>query len=258
MIWHRRISLADLLTIGNGISGFLAITYIIDGKFQLAYPLLILAVIFDGLDGMVARRLGTKHNFGKYLDISSDTISFCFAPAILLYSTFYDISRGSALVSLDNALAVVVPGIVIVAGILHLARYASRRSPDSHFVGLPTAASAFLIVALCLLMGENGLLWDKLQYPLLLIATLTSLLVVSEIRYAKIEGNLMFWATIAIGSLMLATLLGTWVVEPLVGVVPAILGLLLGILYLIAGPFLVPRDKETEEIPIGDRIGEGT
>ncbi|TET91086.1 MAG: hypothetical protein E3J35_03670 [Methanomassiliicoccales archaeon] len=253
MIWIRKISPADLLTIGNGVLGFLAITYIFDGKLQFAYALLILAITLDGLDGIVARKFGTKHTFGPYLDLSSDTISFCFAPAILLYSTFYDIAKGSALVSVDNALAVIVPAFVIVAGILHLARNASQQSPVSHFIGLPTATTAFFIVALCLLIGENGLLWHKLQHPFLLIATLTSVLAISEIGYPKVEGKLVPWAGMALSSLMLASLLGLWNVEPLIGIVLASLSLSIGVLYLIAGPFLFPRNKDIGDVSMGTR-----
>ncbi|UCD92542.1 MAG: CDP-alcohol phosphatidyltransferase family protein [Methanobacteriota archaeon] len=248
MTWLRKVSYADLLTIGNGVSGFIAITYIIDGKFLFAYVFLVLAIVLDGLDGVVARRFGTKHSLGRHLDISSDTISFCFAPAILLYSTFYDLSKGSALVSIDNALAVIVPGIVVVAGVIHLARYASRKSPTSHFVGLPTAANTFLIVALCLLIGKSGLIWDSFQYPLLLIATLTSILVVSEIGYVKIEGTLKIWAGVALGLLILVSIIKLTRLEPVIGVVLATAALSLGILYVVAGPFLATRGGDVEGV----------
>jgi CDP-diacylglycerol--serine O-phosphatidyltransferase len=247
MTWLRKISYADLITIGNGVSGFVAITYIIDGKFYLAYAFIILAIFLDGLDGIVARKYGSNHSLGRYLDLSADTISFCFAPAILLYSTFYDVSKGSAWVSLDNATAVAVSAFVVVAGILHLARCASRTTPDSHFVGLPTAASASLIVAFALLMGENGLLWGKLQYPLLLIATLASVLVVSGIGYAKIKGNLRFLAILALGSMLVGTLLRAWGFEPMLTVILALIGLVLCMVYVVVAPFKAPKRTHTDE-----------
>ena len=94
------LSYADVATLTSAFLGFLAITYIIDGSeasFIVAMILLPVCAIIDGMDGALARRFGTKHDYGKYLDSISDSICFGIAPSILVYSLYYDIERGPAL-----------------------------------------------------------------------------------------------------------------------------------------------------------------
>ena len=71
------ISYADLATFTSAALGFLAITYIIDGvvsSYIVALMLLPISAIIDGMDGALARKFGTKHDYGKYLDSISDSI----------------------------------------------------------------------------------------------------------------------------------------------------------------------------------------
>ena len=71
------ISYADLATLASAILGFLAITYIIDGtvkSYIVALFLLPISAIIDGMDGALARKFGTKHDYGKYFDSISDSI----------------------------------------------------------------------------------------------------------------------------------------------------------------------------------------
>jgi len=92
------LSYADVATLTSAFLGFLAITYIIDGSkasFIVAMILLPICAIIDGMDGALARRFGTKHDYGKYLDSISDSICFGIAPSILVYSLYYDIERRS-------------------------------------------------------------------------------------------------------------------------------------------------------------------
>ena len=65
------ISYADLATLTSAILGFLAITYIIDGtvkSYIVALFLLPISAIIDGMDGALARKFGTKHDYGKYFE----------------------------------------------------------------------------------------------------------------------------------------------------------------------------------------------
>ena len=106
--WFRPLTLisyADLATLTSATLGFLAITYIIDGttsSYIVALLLLPISAIIDGMDGALARKFGTKHDYGKYLDSISDSICFGIAPSILVYSLYYDIARGPALDIFDN------------------------------------------------------------------------------------------------------------------------------------------------------------
>ena len=85
------ISYADMATLLSASLGFLAITYMIDGNeksYIAAMLILPFCAIIDGMDGALARKFGTKHHYGKYLDSISDSICFGIAPSILVYSLY--------------------------------------------------------------------------------------------------------------------------------------------------------------------------
>lgn len=188
----KKLSIADIFTIANALIGFLAITYVFDGKFLLASTLIICAIIIDGLDGFMARHFPSKHSLGRYLDSLSDTISFCFAPAILLYATYYDINKGTALVSFENALTVTASMFVVCFGVIRLARFAYKEYKLNEFIGVPTPVTAFLIVALCFLFGKVNAATFSVQeqpYVVLTITIIISLLMLSDVKYPKIRGK---------------------------------------------------------------------
>jgi len=242
MHWIRKISLADYLTITNGLLGFLSITYVIDGKFLMASFLIFLCIVIDGLDGAVARYLGSKHEYGQYLDSFSDTISFCFAPAALLYSNFYDISRGSAWSSFENALAVLASAFVVVFGVIRLARFAEVDYHKRHFLGLPTPANAFLLALLLLLLGKNGLILEA-NNAVPIVAILTSLLMISNIPYPKAAGEVRVVAGVGISIVILSFLLliaDRMAFESL-SILLFVIALLLVCSYVIGGPLYVRK-----------------
>ena len=77
--------LPNLLTTGCLFSGFYAIVAAIDGNFERAGVAVFIAMIFDGLDGRVARLTSTETAFGKEYDSLADMVSFGVAPAIVSY-----------------------------------------------------------------------------------------------------------------------------------------------------------------------------
>ena len=86
--------LPSLLTIGNMYCGLLSILYTLDGDFKSAGWMILLALLFDGSDGHIARLTKSTSNFGKELDSLADVVSFGVAPAILVYkSILFDFQR---------------------------------------------------------------------------------------------------------------------------------------------------------------------
>src|SRR5580698_4317420 len=77
--------LPNLLTTGCLFFGFYAIVAAIDGNFEHAGISVFIAMIFDGLDGRVARLTSTETNFGKEYDSLADMVAFGVAPAIVSY-----------------------------------------------------------------------------------------------------------------------------------------------------------------------------
>ena len=210
MKWLGRISAADLLTVSNGILGVLAITYILDGKHVVATLLIFVAVILDGLDGIVARRFGSPHEFGRFLDSISDAVSFCLAPALIIYHNFYDKSLGSAWVYMPNAVAVVTCMFYASFGILRLARFAGKDYAKSHFLGLPTPAASVVVLTLCTLWGNpeyNPLVVDEQASFVLVITIMLSILMISSIPYPTVRRGL---AGVSGGVILLASIPLIW------------------------------------------------
>ncbi len=242
MRWLSRIGSADLLTLANGFLGTLAITYILDGEHLMASLLIFLAVIMDGLDGIVARRYGSPHEFGQFLDSISDAISFCLAPGLIIYNNFYDKDLGTAWVSFPNALATAATLFFVVFGLLRLARFAGKDYRMRSFMGLPTPASAMLVIVLCLLWGNPELNPFSMSYePYFIIGSIIMLafLMVSDMRYPKVRGKLAIAAGLSI-ALGIVPLLAFMFVHdftmPLQECFISFLGLIL--VYVIGGPVI--------------------
>src|ERR1700745_2191984 len=89
---HRRLSdfsvnrmVPNVLTVLAVCAGMTAIRFSVNSKFDVAVYAIIVAGVFDGLDGRIARLLRSTSRFGAELDSLSDFISFGVAPAVILY-----------------------------------------------------------------------------------------------------------------------------------------------------------------------------
>ena len=196
-----RENAADAITLANAIAGFLAMTYVADGRFTAAALLVLLAALLDGLDGWAARRFGTRNDRGRFADSVADAISFSLAPALLLYALMYDPARGSAWTNPENALAVVSSTLVASLGVLRLLRFAEADYSADHFRGLPAPASAIFLVSLALLFGPTagGADWNLVSAaPLVVIggALVASALMVTEVPYPKVGDSFRVFAGI--------------------------------------------------------------
>lgn len=253
MRWLGRIGSADLLTIANGFLGTLAITYILDGEHLIASLLIFLAVIMDGLDGIVARRYGSPHEFGQFLDSISDAISFCLAPGLIIYNNFYDKALGNAWQSFPNALATAATMFFVVFGFLRLARFAGKDFHMKSFLGLPTPASAMLVIVLCLLWGNQELNVFSMSYePYFIIGAIVALafLMVSDVRYPKMRGKLSIAAGLSL-TLGLVPILAYKIIPdfelPIVELLIAFLILLMT--YVLGGPIYENYSRKSRKLP---------
>jgi len=148
-----KLTTADTFTLLNALSGFLGITYVLDGKYHLAALFIFSSVIFDGLDGLSYRRFGSTHKAGDKLDSLADSISFVIFPAIFLYSMYYDPSRGAAFEDLKNAATVIAVFAILSSGIYHLGVFVAH-GPDKFFLGQPTPLAAIIIVESIFLLPQ--------------------------------------------------------------------------------------------------------
>lgn len=79
------ITAPSLFTLGNMACGFFSILASAKGNFAQAGWLILVAAVFDMFDGRIARLLGTESSFGVEMDSLADAVSFCTAPAMLMY-----------------------------------------------------------------------------------------------------------------------------------------------------------------------------
>ncbi len=109
---------------------------------------MLLAVVFDYADGLVARLLGAYSEIGKELDSLSDMVSFGVLPALMMVCTYL------TLPSHLNALAW-IPLLIAAFSAFRLARFNIDERQHSSFIGLPTPAAALLCASLCCLIGQG-------------------------------------------------------------------------------------------------------
>lgn len=153
-----------LLTLGNGVCGFAAIacaskiagneTPANDSFFAAAGWLVVAAMVFDMLDGYVARLSKTASKFGGELDSLCDAVSFGVAPAFLMLKMGPGWERGPILHQLLAGLAT----LYMVCALLRLARFNVDNTPDpaahKRFRGLPSPGAAGCLASLAILRGE--------------------------------------------------------------------------------------------------------
>ncbi|WP_304124028.1 CDP-diacylglycerol--serine O-phosphatidyltransferase [Methanosphaera cuniculi] len=172
----KMITIADIASIANAVCGLLAIFLILNGNNIASAQLLLLAVVFDCIDGTLARKFNTHTigAFGETIDSLADMISFGVAPAIVLYM-------------MSNSYWIIIPSlIIVVCGLLRLTRYNTiieyQDEPTKTFLGLPIPVTSTLLAALILAGITN------IYIPIILLM-IVSILMVSEVKYPKIKNK---------------------------------------------------------------------
>src|SRR6266581_1872440 len=167
--------LPSLLTTGNLFCGFLALILTAEARFVEASVAIFVAMVMDVLDGKVARLTKTTTQFGVEFDSLADVVSFCVAPAFMLYTL--------ALARLGRA-AWLGTFLFVVCGALRLARFNVHQGVTDrrYFVGLPTPAAAGIVASTALLL--EGVDISRWQAALISVGTVVvALLMVSTFRY---------------------------------------------------------------------------
>lgn len=168
--------LPNLLTTGGLFSGFFAIVASMNGRFEAAAVAIFIAMIFDGLDGRVARLTNTQSDFGAQYDSMSDLVAFGMAPALVAYNW------GLADYGKFGWLAAFV---YVACAALRLARFnANLGVTDSRFFqGLASPAGAGIIAGMVWTGSIYEVNGDNIGYLVGLITIASGLLMVSNFRY---------------------------------------------------------------------------
>ena len=157
--------LPSLFTTGNMAAGFYAILEVVHANAATFWHLdnaakaIGFAVLFDGLDGRVARMTGTSSDFGKEFDSLADVITFGVAPAMLAWTWGFHLMSPVALTDWNiklTQLGAIASFLFLMAGASRLARFNITSNPQpsnpgrpgkKYFVGMPIPAGAGVIAA---------------------------------------------------------------------------------------------------------------
>ena len=194
----REFHLADWFTLGNAVCGvgalFSAMTYLENGNRQHVYfaaALVLAALIFDVLDGRVARWRQKSSAMGRELDSLADVISFGVAPAVLAYAC-----------GMQGGWDRIVLAYFVACGVSRLARYnvtaetlSGEDGKVKYFEGTPIPTS-IVLVALLAAAAALGAVRETLWFgqwhvagwnlhPLVLVFALSGSLMISRIRIPK-------------------------------------------------------------------------
>ena len=135
--------LPNMLTVTAICAGLTAIRFGLQGNYELAVQLILLAAILDGVDGRLARALGSDSKMGAELDSLADFLNFGVAPGMLLYVWALEDTRQL------GWLAVLVYAICAVTRLarFNVARKAENGSAENaYFMGIPSPAGAILVM----------------------------------------------------------------------------------------------------------------
>ena len=232
---HRGIYLLpNLLTTGALFAGFYAIVAGMNEQFEAACIAIFVAMLFDGLDGRVARLTNTQSAFGVQYDSLSDMVSFGVAPALVTFSWSL-----SAMGKLGWAAAF----IYVAGAALRLARFNTQAGTgdSSYFRGLASPAAAALLASFVWSATDAAFQGDDLPVVVKLFAVLLTatagLLMVSNFRYISFKKFDLKRRVPFVLILASVLLIGLVTVDP-----PRML-LLMAIVYALSGPSQLSWEK---------------
>ena len=235
--------LPNLLTTAGLFSGFFAIVSSMNGRFEAAAIAIFVAMIFDGLDGRVARMTNTQSEFGAEYDSMSDMVSFGMAPALVAYNW--------GLANLGK-LGWLAAFIYVAGAALRLARFNTNIGivDKRYFQGLASPAAAALVA---------GFVWVGVEYDVTgtaqpvstivaMVTGLAGLLMVSNFKYNSFkEVN---WH----GKVPFVALLLILLVFVVVATEPALVLFIVFSLYALAGP--INTFRTVKKVKLEDVVGD--
>ncbi len=179
--WSVNRMIPNGLTVLALCAGLTSIRFALDARWDIAVMAIVVAGIFDGLDGRAARILKVTSRFGAELDSLSDFLSFGVAPAVLIYVWALSDVRG-----LGWALAL----LFTVCCALRLARFNSEMEEPvaeqpawsrNYFSGVPAPAGAALAIVPIMIWLETGSEYARLASVNGLVMACVALLMISHV-----------------------------------------------------------------------------
>jgi CDP-diacylglycerol--serine O-phosphatidyltransferase len=172
-----RTVVPSLFTALNIFCGFLSIIYSSQGQFATAAWVIIIAAVFDSLDGIMARMTRSSSRFGVELDSLADVVSFGVAPSFMVYQVY---------LRTIEPWGIIIAALPVVLGAIRLARFNVQLVgfDKDYFNGLPIPMQAITVCAFILQFGGEIFGTESLAgVELSVLVVLLSLLMVSHVKY---------------------------------------------------------------------------
>jgi len=215
--------LPNLFTTAALFSGFYSIIAAMDGNFSHAAVAVFISMIFDGLDGRVARMTHTQSAFGAEYDSLSDMVSFGIAPALIVFTW--------SLAPLGK-IGWIAAFIYAVGAALRLARFNTMLGVEEkrYFTGLPSPAAAAIVAGVIWAANEKGVSGESVAMLMAVLVPIAGLLMVSNVKYRSFKDlNLK-------GRVPFVVLLISVLVFVLVALEPSLVLMIVFCLYGLWGP----------------------
>ncbi|NNK70151.1 MAG: phosphatidylserine synthase, partial [Flavobacteriaceae bacterium] len=165
----------NLVTLLNLLSGCIAVVFAMNGELHIAAFFVLLGILFDYLDGFLAKILDARSELGLHLDSLADVVTSGLVPGIVMFKLLklsgpdWSISA-SVKTGFDFSMDAIIPffGLFIVlAAAYRLAKFNVSTDQTNHFYGIPTPANALLIISFPLILEYqnndlmNGLILNR-------------------------------------------------------------------------------------------------
>lgn len=177
--------LPNLFTTAALFAGFYAVIAAMRGDFESAAIAIFFAMVFDGLDGRVARLTNTSSKFGAEYDSLSDMVSFGVAPALVMFSwALGDLGKFGWSAAF----------IYVACAALRLARFNTQidTADKNYFTGLASPAAAAIIASTVWVCHDMGLVGSELPYELSIVVGLLTatvgILMIANFPYYSFKG----------------------------------------------------------------------
>ena len=179
--------LPNIITTAAMFSGFYAIIAVINGRFEDAAIAVFIAMILDGADGRVARWTNTQSAFGEQYDSLSDLVSFGVAPAIVLYQ--WGLVHMAEVSPAWGKVGWMAAFIYVACAALRLARFNVQieEVDKRYFVGLPSPASAGIMVGLVWFCESLDVAGSSVQVLALIMTICAGLLMFSNVLFSSFK-----------------------------------------------------------------------
>jgi CDP-diacylglycerol--serine O-phosphatidyltransferase len=182
--------LPNLLTTIALFAGFFSIVQAMNGRFEQAATAIFIALVFDGLDGRVARMTHTQSAFGAEYDSLSDMVAFGVAPALVMYEwALKDFATAQNIPFLGpwltTKLGWIAAFIFVACAALRLARFNTMLevADKRFFQGMPSPAAACIVAGMVWAFNEYQIRGTEVKWLAWGLTVFAGLTMVSNLKY---------------------------------------------------------------------------